>query len=80
VSEIERIIKSILFLESNDIPNWAEIKRISDNTIDRIQGGDIPKDFPHTFYQFLDDYDIRERDNRYAEWQRQQIRHIVGFN
>jgi hypothetical protein len=78
MNNIDQIIDNILELEEQETPDWQEIKKISDKAIDDIQLGIINEDFPHKLYQFLDDYDIREKSQAYASSQRGDVREILS--
>jgi hypothetical protein len=78
MNNIDHIIDMILKLEEQETPNWHEIKKISDATIDDIQSGIINEEFPHKLYQFLEDYDIREKSEAYASGQRGAVRKIIS--
>ena len=45
--------------------------------IKRLKDGPEPE-FPDKIYHFIDDFDIRQRDHRYAEAQRQMVRDFLA--
>lgn len=73
---MERVLAAltaILDEEAKYEPDWSLIKVMSDDTIAHINRDNIVSSVPADIYQFLDDYDVRNKDDKYAMWQREKV-------
>lgn len=66
-------ILCILHMEENNA-GWQQIKAECDEVIRYINENDERELFGTTAYQFLEDYDVREKSLKYAKSQRNEVR------
>jgi hypothetical protein len=71
-------VERIICLELETIPNFAAIKRISDEAIDFLNTTALDLEIDDRVYRFLEDYDVRQKDRKYAEGQIAQVREIIS--
>ena len=58
---------------ARSLEEWAEVERLTDELQVELLGQSCPEIVDH----YLDDVDIRERDERYAAQQRERVRQFV---
>ncbi|WP_303713513.1 hypothetical protein [Brevundimonas naejangsanensis] len=68
---VRSIIIKIIEQESKEKPKWSACKDLAISAIEIINENNI--DVPQVVYQFLDDVDVREKDRKYGNWQRQVL-------
>ena len=73
MDELRSRLAVILAVEEQEHVDWAEVERLAS----RLQG-DLPVDAtPEAVHHYLDDADIRSRDEAYAARQRREVRRYV---
>lgn len=73
MDELRSRLAIILGLEEQESPDWGEIERLS-HALQR----ELPIDAtPEAVHHYLDDADIRARDQAYASRQREEVRRFV---
>ncbi|WP_428153830.1 hypothetical protein [Brevundimonas sp.] len=70
-NSIKLIILDMLREESKPNPDWKSIQALADKAIAEIDRNEIKLN--GLFYQFLDDVDIRNKDQKYGHDQRERI-------
>lgn len=73
--DIVSIIKCIIILESNPDENASEIESLSLGVISKLK--ESGESINPELYKFLDDFDIRRRDDRYREYQTDKVKGIL---
>ena len=73
MDELRSRLAVILAVEEHEQTDWSEVERLS---------GDLQRELPidatpETVHHYLDDADIRRRDEAYAVRQRQQVRRFI---
>ena len=64
----------MLELEAQSHVDWQAVETLADQTLARLNSEPAP-DYPYdTVYHFLDDTDVRQKDERYAGVQRERLR------
>ena len=65
-------LQAILDLEAADPVDWAQVQKLSSDTLPRIsqRSGNGPPPF---VYHYLADADLRQKDAEYAEMQRKEL-------
>lgn len=72
------VIRQLLVLEEASTPDWQAIGDMCDAEVSRINEsglGGVVNGLP---YQFLEDYDIRRKDDAYGSQQRSKMRNLLG--
>lgn len=72
-------IRNVLLMEEEHKPDWRAIEEICDAEISRLNEaglGGVVNDLP---YHFLEDYDIRRKDDEYGSRQRDKVRGCLGL-
>jgi len=72
--QVRRIVEQILDEESRDRPNWFIIERDSDRALEVIRLHDLRASIPDIVAFYLDDYDVRQRDERYSYRSRERVK------
>ncbi len=73
--ELRRRLAVILAVEEREPTDWLEVERLA-SALQR----DLPIDAtPEVVHRYLDDADIRSRDNNYGVHQRRDVRQYVDF-
>lgn len=73
--ELRRRLAIILAVERHEPTDWSEVERLT-SELQR----QLPIDAtPEVVHHYLDDADIRARDEAYAAGQRQKVHHFVEF-
>lgn len=77
-AELRQRVGAILAAEeaANSVEGWAKVERLSDELqaeLEAIPGTECPEIVNH----YLDDPEIRARDERYAAQQRERVRRFV---
>jgi hypothetical protein len=67
----------IVDLENQPNPNWSDIFIQCEDTIDFIIHNNMESVIDNYFIKYLDDADIRAKDEKYANYQRQKILNIM---
>jgi DNA gyrase/topoisomerase IV subunit A len=73
------VIRDLLEMEEQSRPDWPTIGEICDSEIARINETGLGAKINGLPYQFLEDYDIRRKDSRYGDHQREQVREMLGL-
>jgi hypothetical protein len=73
-AELRRRLKPIL--EAEDRGEWDQVDKLSDELNRELTGQNF-ENSPEIVNHYLDDADIREKDERYGETQRRQVRRFV---
>lgn len=71
--ELRQRLAVILAAEEQEPPDWAEVERLSTKLLPQLHVGPTPE----IVYHYLDDADIRARDEEYAARQRRGVRRFV---
>jgi hypothetical protein len=71
------VIETVLLLEERYAPDWGLIGALLDNEIDRLYETGDEKYVNYLPYYFLEDWDIRRKDEVYGESQRRKIREFL---
>jgi hypothetical protein len=74
-----KVLSELLSLENVTSPDWVLIKNISTEEISRLNETGEGQDVNGIPYQFLEDYDIRQRDAAYGDMQRRRLREYLGL-
>lgn len=73
MDELRSRLSLILAVEEREPTDWLEVERLA-SELQR----DLPIDAtPEAVHHYLDDADVRARDNRYGARQRQEVRRYV---
>ncbi len=75
-AELQQRVATILAEEERENPDWLRIAGLCEALDERLRN-EPDTDFPDSVYHFVDDADIRQRDELYAEWQRDLVRRYV---
>jgi hypothetical protein len=74
LAELKPSLSAMLELEGQPNVDWQSVEELSDQTLARLNSEPAP-DYPYdTVYHFLDDTDVRQKDERYAQVQRDRLR------
>ena len=73
-AELRRRVKTIL--EAEERGDWVQVDELSDRLNRDLAAQDF-ENSPEIVNHYLDDADIRERDQKYGETQRRQVRRFV---
>lgn len=73
IDELRHRLRLILAAEEREPPNWLEVKRLSSELLPQLHIDATPDIVRH----YLDDADIRARDDAYSFRQRREIRRFV---
>jgi hypothetical protein len=75
MDELRSRLAVILAVEEREPTDWIEVERLASE----LQK-ELPSEAtPHVVYHYLDDADIRSRDNEYGARQRQEVRRYVDL-
>ena len=73
-TELRACLTEILAAEQRPHVDWPAVEKLCMDTIERLNTETAP-DYPYdTVYHFLDDPDVRQKDDGYARVQRQRLR------
>ncbi|MFO1260598.1 MAG: hypothetical protein U1E68_05915 [Sphingomonadaceae bacterium] len=73
LDELRRRLEVILAAEERELPDWSEVERL----INELQPQIYIDATPEIVHHYLDDADIRARDEAYAIRQRREVRRFV---
>jgi hypothetical protein len=74
VEELRSALQTILDEEHRPNIDWPLVEDLCLGTIKRLVSEDPPPDYPYdVVFHFLDDPDVRQKNGRYAEVQRQRV-------
>ena len=76
ISQAELRLRLVPILEAEERGDWDQVEQLSD----QLNRDLSEQKFRHSVEivdHYLDDADVREKDERYAEGQRRQVRHFV---
>ena len=76
VPDLRRSLGAILAAEERQPPDWHEAERLADDLLRQL-AAEPNTQCPEIANRFLDDMDIRAKDDGYAEFQRTDIRRFV---
>ena len=71
------VIETVLPLEERYAPDWGLIGALLDNEVDRLHETGDEKYVNYLPYHFLEDWDIRRKDEVYGESQRKKVREFL---
>ena len=74
--ELRRRVGIILDAEEREPRDWTQVERLTDQLQQHLQA-DPDAECPEIVYHYLDDADIRARDEVYAGQQREPVRRFV---
>ena len=74
MKDIATQLVEILSLERRPEPNWQEISRRCDTIIETINTEGLKGCLGTIVYRFCEDYDVRQKSQEYAEWQRDELK------
>ena len=76
--ELRRRVGAILALEerASGVEDWAEVERLTDELLAQLEA-EPRTECPEIVNHYLDDVEIRARDDRYADQQRERIKQFV---
>jgi hypothetical protein len=75
IDDLRAELAAILTIEEGQSPDWQEIEASCLALVGRLVAESEPS-YPHEIvYHFLDDVDVRRKDGRYADQQRDKLRH-----
>ena len=76
--ELRQRVGAILAVEerANAVEDWAEVERLTDELQAQLEAEETTV-CPEIVDHYLDDVDIRARDERYAQQQRERVRQFV---
>lgn len=74
--ELRRRVGAILTAEGNEPPEWDEVDRLSDELLRQLIA-EPDTECPQIVNHYLDDADIRQRDETYARGQRRRVGRYV---
>jgi hypothetical protein len=74
--KLRQRLRIILDLEVADPVDWALVQQLSADLLGQLSESSEYEP-PHLVHHYLDDADIRERDSKYGEAQRAEIRRFV---
>lgn len=73
-TELRASLTVILAAEEQPEVDWQEVESLCLQTLERLNTEPAP-DYPYdTVYHFLDDPDVRQKDEGYARVQRERLR------
>jgi len=79
--ELRSALQTILDAEERADVDWALVEELCLGAIKRLVTEEPPPDYPYDIvFHFLDDPDVRQKDERYAEVQRQRVRAWLQTN
>ena len=73
LDELKLELKAILAIEQQVEIDWAKSEARCMNVIERLSAGPEPEYPHHIVYHFLDDPDVRKKDDQYASTQHQAL-------
>lgn len=76
MDDLRRRIGQILAIEDSDPPDWPQVERLTDELQQELEAEPDTK-LPEVIGHYLDDSDIRARDEAYAAHQREAVRRFV---
>ena len=76
IDELRRRIGVILSAEDSEPPDWDQVDRLSDELLRQLIA-DRDSECPEIVRHYIDDADIRCRDEAYGAQQRERIRRFV---
>lgn len=75
-NQVYEIIKRIINLEKEEIPDYIQVEKLSVNAIKYVN--DESLDINNSLYQFLEDFDVRRKDDKYRIFQTNQVEIILA--
>lgn len=69
--------RKVISLEKSPDPDWNEIKEMCDEIIVFINEHGLCDEVDNKIYQFFEDYDVREKDQKYGGWQRDEVERLL---
>ncbi len=76
--QVREALESILLLEESEAPDWAQIEKLSEETLCLIHSGGLYEDLDDSIYHFVEDYDVRQKSISYANGQRRNIKRLLS--
>lgn len=76
IDELRRRVGAILAAEEREPADWSEVERLTDELQLQLRA-EPSTECPEVVNHYLDDADIRARDEAYAVHQRQEVRRFV---
>ena len=78
LDELKSKLAAILVAEEQPQVDWIAVEGLCDEVLRRLNYESAP-DYPYdVVYHFLDDPDVRQKDARYAQVQRNRLREWLG--
>jgi hypothetical protein len=77
MDDLRRRLGAILAAEEQQPPDWAAVDRLTDELLQQLVG-EPNTECPEIVNHYLDDADIRSKDDAYGGRQREQISRFVG--
>ena len=77
INDLRRRVGAILAAEEQQPPDWAAVERLTDDLLQELMN-EPDTECPEIVNHYLDDADIRSKDDTYGRRQRDQISQFVG--